>query len=383
MKTQKYAVNQYLIESVLSKVREGEIAIPEIQRPFVWDSSQVRDLLDSLYQGFPIGYLIAWRNPDVRLKDGTTASGKMILIDGQQRVTALTASILGEQVVNKSYKRGRIAIAFNPVLERFEVQNPAILKDVGWIPDVAPLLSGEIKLIKAVNQYLATNPIADPERIEETFSTLMDIPKKQIGLIELSHDLDIETVTEIFIRINSKGTVLSQADFAMSKIASDSRYGGPLLRRCIDYFSHLSVAPEMYSQVKENDPDFAKTDYFGKLSWLRNENDDLYDPSYTDILRVAFTTEFNRGKWADLVSLLSGRNFETKTYEDAIAEDTFGRLKTSVIDFINENHFKRFVIMIKGAGFVSSRMIRSQNALNAAYIVYLKLRRLGVEGGGD
>jgi hypothetical protein len=141
MKTQKYAVNQYLIESVLSKVREGEIAIPEIQRPFVWESSQVRDLLDSLYQGFPIGYLIAWRNPDVRLKDGTTASGKMILIDGQQRVTALAASVLGQLVVNKNYKRVRIAIAFHPIQERFEVQNPAILKDVAWIPDVAPVLS--------------------------------------------------------------------------------------------------------------------------------------------------------------------------------------------------------------------------------------------------
>jgi hypothetical protein len=375
MQTQKYAVNQYLIESVLSKVREGEIAIPEIQRPFVWDASQVRDLLDSLYQGFPIGYLIAWRNPDVRLKDGTTASGKMILIDGQQRVTALTAAILGQQVVNKNYKKGRIAIAFNPMEERFEVQNPAILKDVSWIPDVAPLLSGETKLIKAVNQYLAANAKADADQMELRFSTLTDIPKKQIGLIELSHDLDIETVTEIFIRINSKGTVLSQADFAMSKIASDSRYGGPQLRKCIDYFSHLSVAPESYSQIKENDSDFVKSDYFPKMSWLKDEKDDLYDPGYTDILRVAFTTEFNRGKLADLVSLLSGRNFETKTYEEAIAEDTFGRLRGSVLNYINESHFKRFVMIIKGAGFVSSRMVRSQNALNAAYIVYLKLRQ--------
>lgn len=376
MQTQKYAVNQYLIESVLSKVREGEIAIPEIQRPFVWDASQVRDLLDSLYQGFPIGYLIAWRNPDVRLKDGTTASGKMILIDGQQRVTALTAAILGQQVVNKNYKKGRIAIAFNPIEERFEVQNPAILKDVAWIPDVAPLLSGETKLIKAVNKYLAANAKADADQMELRFSTLTDIPKKQIGLIELSHDLDIETVTEIFIRINSKGTVLSQADFAMSKIASDSRYGGPQLRKCIDYFSHLSVAPEAYSQIKENDSDFVKSDYFPKMSWLKDEKDDLYDPGYTDILRVAFTTEFNRGKLADLVSLLSGRNFETKTYEEAIAEDTFGRLRSSVLNYINESHFKRFVMIIKGAGFVSSRMVRSQNALNAAYIVYLKLRQL-------
>jgi hypothetical protein len=375
MKTQKYAVNQYLIESVLSKVREGEIAIPEIQRPFVWDSSQVRDLLDSLYQGFPIGYLIAWRNPDVRLKDGTTASGKMILIDGQQRVTALAASVLGQPVVNKNYKRARIVIAFHPIDERFEVQNPAILKDDAWVPDIAPLLSGEIKLIKAVNQYIAANPGADADQVEEALSALTDIPRKQIGLIELSHDLDIETVTEIFIRINSKGTVLSQADFAMSKIASDSRYGGPVLRKCIDYFSHLAVAHEFYSQIKENDEDFTKTEYFGKMAWLKDEKDDLYDPGYTDILRVAFTTEFNRGRLSDLVSLLSGRNFETKTYEASIAEDTFSRLRSSVLNFINENHFKRFVMAIKGAGFVSSRMIRSQNALNAAYIVYLKLRQ--------
>ena len=377
MKTQKYAVNQYLIESVLSKVREGEIAIPEIQRPFVWDSSQVRDLLDSLYQGFPIGYLIAWRNPDVRLKDGTTASGKMILIDGQQRVTALAAAVLGQQVVNKNYKRVRMAIAFHPIQERFEVQNPAILKDVAWIADVAPVLSGEVKLIKAVNQYLAANSTADADHVEEALSALTDIPKKQIGLIELSHDLDIETVTEIFIRINSKGTVLSQADFAMSKIAADSRYGGPVLRKCIDYFSHLAVSPEFHSQIKENDEDFTKTDYFGKMSWLKDENDDIYDPGYTDILRVAFTTEFNRGKLADLVSLLSGRNFETKVYEEAIAESTFARLRLSVLNNINESHFKRFVMTIRGAGFVSSRMIRSQNALNAAYIVYLKLRSQG------
>lgn len=378
MKTQKYAVNQYLIESVLSKVREGEIAIPEIQRPFVWDSSQVRDLLDSLYQGFPIGYLIAWRNPDVRLKDGTTASGKMILIDGQQRVTALAASMLGQLVVNKNYKRVRIAIAFHPVLERFEVQNPAILKDVAWVSDVAPVLSGDVKLIRAVNQYLARNPGADADRVEEALSALTDIPKKQIGLIELSNDLDIETVTEIFIRINSKGTVLSQADFAMSKIASDSRYGGPVLRKCIDYFSHMAVAPEFYAQIKESDDDFTKTEYFGKISWLRDGKDDIYDPGYTDILRVAFTTEFNRGKLSDLVSLLSGRNFETKVYEDVVTEDTFARLRTSVLNFVNESHFKRFVLAIKSAGFVSSRMIRSQNALNAAYMVYLKLRSQGV-----
>jgi len=111
MKTQKYSVNQHLIETILSWVKSDEIAIPEIQRPFVWDATKVRDLMDSLYQGYPIGYLIAWRNPNVKLKDGATAEGKKILIDGQQRVTALTAAILGDYVINKDYKRVKIKIA--------------------------------------------------------------------------------------------------------------------------------------------------------------------------------------------------------------------------------------------------------------------------------
>jgi hypothetical protein len=302
----------------------------------------------------------------------------MIMIDGQQRVTALAASILGQLVVGKNYKQTRIAIAFHPIQQRFEVQNPAIFKDPAWVADIAPLLSGDIKLIKAVGQYMVLNPSANADHVEEAFSALTDIPRKQIGLIELSPDLDIETVTEIFIRINSKGTVLSQADFAMSKIASDSRFGGPALRKCIDYFSHLSVSPEFYAQIQENDRDFAKTDYFGKLAWLKGAQDDLYEPGYTDILRVAFTTEFNRGRLSDLVSLLSGRNFETKIYEEVIAEDTFRRLRGSVLEYINQSHFKRFLITIRTAGFISSRMIRSRNALNAAYIVYLKLRARGV-----
>jgi hypothetical protein len=381
VKTQKYAVNQYLIESVLSKVREGEIAIPEIQRPFVWDASQVRDLLDSLYQGFPVGYLIAWRNPDVKLKDGSTASGKMILIDGQQRITALTAAVLGQPVVNKEYRKVRVSIAFHPIEERFEVSNPAITKNAAWISDVSALIGGEIDLFDAVEKYLADNLAADKAKVKDSLRNLTDIAKKQIGLIELSHDLDIETVTEIFIRINSKGTVLSQADFVMSKIAADLRYGGQQLRKCIDYFCHLAVAPEFYGFIKDNDAEFAASPYLQKMAWLRNENDDLYDPSYNDLLRVAFTSEFGRGKLADLVSLLSGRNFETKNYEEAIAEASFAKLNAGVLDFINESHFKRFVMIIKSAGFITREMIRTQGALNFAYIVYLRLRAQGMQDG--
>jgi hypothetical protein len=381
MQTQKYAVNQYLIESVLAKVRENEIAIPEIQRPFVWDGSQVRDLLDSLYQGYPVGYLIAWRNPDVQLKDGTTASGKMILIDGQQRVTALTAAIIGQQVINKEYRKVHITIAFNPMEERFEVSNPAITKDAAWISDISTIVSGKVDLFDAVEKYLADNPATDKAKVKASLRNLTDIAKKQIGLIELSHDLDIETVTEIFIRINSKGTVLSQADFVMSKIAADQQFGGQKLRKCIDYFCHMAIAPEFYGQIKEADAEFAGTDFFQKMAWLKNENDNLYDPSYNDLLRVAFTKEFGRGKLTDLVSLLSGRNFETKVFEESIADESFAKLTAGVLDFINESNFKRFVMIIKSSGFIDGGMIRTRGALNFAYIVYLRLRAQGVQDG--
>ncbi len=375
MSSQKYSVNQPLIETLISWVKSGEIAIPEIQRPFVWNSKKVRDLMDSLYQGYPIGYIISWRNPNIKLKDGSLSEGKKILIDGQQRVTALTAAIIGQPVVNKDYKKIRIQIAFNPLEEKFETLTPAIAKDKRWIDDISTVFNGN--LFDIVGNYLEQNPDADKLKIQTVFQDLINIPKKQIGLIELSGDLDIEKVTEIFIRINSQGVELSQADFVMSKIAANENFGGNLLRKTIDYFSHLAVAPEFYAHIAENDKDFSKTEYFQKISWLKNENDDLYDPTYKDILRVAFTFKFNRGKLSDLVSLLSGRNFETREYEEEIAKKSYDTLIAGVKDFINETNFKRFLMIITSAGFVDKRLVRSVNAINFAYILYLKLKEQG------
>lgn len=375
MSSQKYSVNQHLIETLLSWVRSGEIAIPEIQRPFVWDASKVRDLMDSLYQGFPVGYIIAWRNPTVKLKDGSLAEGKKVLIDGQQRVTALTAAIAGQQVVNQDYLQVHIRIAFHPIEERFEVSNPAIEKDKAWFSDIAPIVSGDLKAHKVGRDYLELNPDVDEDLLYERLDKLCDITKKQVGLIELAADLDIETVTEIFIRINSKGVVLSQADFAMSKIAANEEFDGNTLRKAIDYFCHLSIAPEFYAHIEKNDKAFVQTDYFRAMRWLKSENDDLYDPSYSDMLRVAFTTRFNRGRLSDLVGLLSGRNFETRSYEKEIEEASFRTLGEGVKEFINETHFKRFLMIIRSAGYMDSSMIGSVNALNFAYVLYLKLKR--------
>ena len=376
MSTQRYTVTPHPIETLLTWVKSGEIAIPEIQRPFVWDATKVRNLLDSLYRGYPVGYLIAWRNPTVKLKDGSSSAGKRVLIDGQQRVTALMAALLGQQVVTKDYEKVRIRIAFNPLEEKFEVSNPAIAKNAAWIEDVAEVFKAD-GLFDIVTAYCAVNSSVTPNNLFKTLEKLRGIRSNLVGLIELDGELDIETVTEIFIRVNSAGAELSQADFAMSKIASNESFGGNTLRKAIDYFCHLAVAPDFYGKIKENDTAFAATDFFQQMAWVRNVNDDIYDPSYTDMLRVAFTSEFKRGKLQDLVALLSGRNFETKQFEESIAETSFAGLKQGVLNFINETHFNRFVMIIRSAGFVDASLIGSQNALNFAYILYLTLRRQG------
>ena len=310
MATQRYSVTPHAIETLLTWVKSGEIAIPEIQRPFVWDATKVRNLLDSLYQGYPVGYLIAWRNPSVRLKDGSRSSGKRILIDGQQRVTALMAALLGREVLTKGYETVPIRIAFHPVEEQFEVSNPAIRKDRAWIPDVAAVFDPDASLTKLTREYAQRNEDADQDKVSLVLERVRKITNNHVGVIDLAEDLDIETVTEIFIRVNSAGAALSQADFAMSKIAVNETYGGNVLRKAIDYFCHLAVAPEFFPRIEKFDEEFATSEFLPRMRWLKDVNDDLYDPTYTDMLRVAFTSEFRRGKLQDLVALLSGRNFE-------------------------------------------------------------------------
>ena len=375
----KYDVNNNSIQSLLNWIRDGDIAIPEIQRPFVWDSTKVRDLIDSLYEGFPVGYIIVWKNPDVRLKDGTISSGKKILIDGQQRITALQAAIVGEKVVGSDYRKKRIKIAFHPVEQRFEVSNPAIEKDAAWIPDIAPLYQPGFDSFNFVIDYCIKNQLDNSKRsaVNDVLTRLQQIQNNSIGVIELSHQLDITQVTEIFIRINSKGVVLSQADFAMSKISSDDRYGGNQIRKTMDYFCHLMQKPEGFGTICQNDTEFASSEEFSKIKWIVNEHEDIYVPDYTDVLRVAFTFKFLRGRLADLVSLLSGRDFNSRDYQESIAEDSFSKLREGVLEFVNKTNFQRYLMIVRSTGIISPSMIRSQNVLNFGYALYLLLRAKG------
>lgn len=242
------------------------------------------------------------------------------------------------------------------------------------IPDIAEIFSPNAKLLQTTRAYASANPGVDEDSLFGVLEKLRKIINNHVGVIELAEDLDIETVTEIFIRVNSAGAELSQADFAMSKIAANETYGGNTLRKAIDYFCHLAVAPEFYSRIEKGDPEFAKSEFFPKMAWLKDVNDDIYDPTYTDMLRVAFTSEFGRGKLQDLVALLSGRNFVTKQYEEVIAQGSFARLKKGIIHFINKTHYDRLVMILRSAGFITSSLIGGQNTVNFVYILYLRSR---------
>lgn len=160
----------------------------------------------------------------------------------------------------------------------------------------------------------------------------------------------------------------------MSKIASDEKHGGNLLRRAIDYFAHLSIDPTFYDALKENDEEFTQSEYFDKISWLSEDNETVFDPECDDIIRIAFMHKFPRAKLADLVGLLSGRNFETREYNEEIIDSTYESLKDGVRNVINKHNFTQFMIAIKSAGFISSKLINSNMALDLAYTLYLRLK---------
>lgn len=214
--------------------------------------------------------------------------------------------------------------------------------------------------------------------LQKVLNLLKNIETTQIGVIELSEKLDIDVVTDIFIRINSKGTPLSQGDFVMSKMAADEQHGGNTLRKIIDYFSHLAVVPTYYEYIKNNDTSFASTPYLQKLAWLADDKDTVYDPGCDDVIRVAFMHKLKRAKLANLVQLLTGRDFETREFKEEIVEDTFKKMYEGVLNVISQHNFTQFMLAIKSAGFISSKMVTSNMALDFAYTIHLLLQESDV-----
>ena len=367
MPTIRYSLNQYPVETLLTWMKSGEIAIPEIQRPFVWTPAKVCGFIDSLYHGYPVGYLITWPKSGIPLREGPTSTRERVLIDGQQRMMALRTALIGEKVFDKKYRRKQIQIAFHPNRESFAVSSASLRQESGWISDISVVFNPDTSQHRLIDEYCEANQGVDRYEIADRIDQLWRIRNNALGVIELDSDLDVETVVEIFVRINQTGVRLSSSDFIMSKMAASEQYSGHLLRKSIDYFCHLATVPEAHSDLVE-DVAFANTDYFRAMEWLRNWGDNLYVPAYTDMLRVVFTSEFKRGDLSDLVNSLSGNSMAA----------AFQQLADGIMRYMSETNFKRFVMILRSAGFIDPAMTKAKNAINSAYILFFILRSQNV-----
>lgn len=387
MRADNYKITQYSVSSILGYVENSQIAIPEIQRPFVWKGEEVRALIDSLYEGYPIGYLIVWQNSQVRVRNFGKGGTKKILIDGQQRVTALMAALLGKEVLDEQYQSHRIRIAFNPLAgkgeERFAVCDTKHEEDSRWIPDISIFFRRDFSFRQFEKEYKEANPDEDFTLLEESVDTLKEIVKHQVGVIELSFLLDIDVVSEIFIRINLQGKPLNQEDFVMSKISVNEQYGGDYIRNCIDYFCHLLREPSFYQVLQQNETEFFNSEYGKALTWCQNEEQSLYIPSYADLLKVVLISYFGKTRIGDLVHLLSGRDGEKKIFSKKeiskkVSEEAFEKLGAGVKAFVCEENFQGFQKALKKAGYSCSRLLYSQSVLNYCYAMYLLMYRQGI-----
>ena len=381
-----YKITQYSVSTILGYVENSQIAIPEIQRPFVWKGQEVRDLIDSLYEGYPIGYLIVWQNSQVRIRGFGKGGTKKILIDGQQRVTALMAALLGREVLDSQYRSHRIKIAFYPLAqpgeEKFAVSDASYEDKPGWIPDISVLFRRDFSFRKFEKEYKEKNPNLDTSLLEAAIDRLKGIVKHQVGVIELSFLLDIDVVSEIFIRINLQGKPLNQEDFAMSKISVNEQYDGDLIRNCIDYFCHLIKEPSFMTILKANEKEFMETEYGRLLGWLQKGEELLYVPSYSDVLKVVLIAGFGKSKIGDLVNLLSGKT-KDKTFargelSQKVAKEAFETLGRGVRAFVSEENYKGFLKALRRAGYTSERLLYSQAVLNYCYAMYLLMDMEGL-----
>ena len=220
MSNSRYSLHQYSVDTLLNWIRTEEIVIPEIQRPFVWSVNKVRDFIDSLYHGYPVGYLITWPKSDVSLRGGESSTRERILIDGQQRTMALRTALLGKKVLTKKYREQQIQIAFHPDKESFAVATKAIRNDPEWISDISTVFNSNSGLLRLVDEYCERNDGVDRYEIAVPLRRLYEIRNNSIGVIELRADLDIETTMEIIGRMNRTSGHLHTVDFIRSRMAA-------------------------------------------------------------------------------------------------------------------------------------------------------------------
>ncbi|MCL4870221.1 MAG: DUF262 domain-containing protein [Anaerolineae bacterium] len=347
----------YDLSSLVKYIGLGEIGLPDIQRPFVWKNAKVRDLFDSMYKGYPVGYLLFWQN--AQAGDSRTIGNenkqkppRLVIVDGQQRLTSLYAVIKNVAVLRENFENEHIQIAFNPLEEKFEVTDAAIRRDKAFIPDISILWQPDAKITRIIRNYLENlrtgREISDAEElaIEDRILKLQGLQGFPFTALELASDIDEEAVSDVFVRINSKGTPLNQADFILTLMSVFWDEG----RTELENFCRESRKPSKHKASPFNH---------------------FIEPSPDQLLRVGVGVAFKRARLKYVYSILRGKDLETEKFSDERREQQFVLLKDAQKRALNLQYWHDFMNCVRQAGFRSSKMISSQNNLLFSYILYL------------
>lgn len=352
----------YSLSKLMDDIEMGEIGLPDIQRPFVWKNSKVRDLFDSMYRGYPVGYFLFWENDvDKGVKQiGTIDHQKvpyLLIVDGQQRLTSLFAVIKEIPVVRENYDSERIEIAFRPLDGKFEVADAGIRKSPEWIHNISSIFSKDASQYQIVGSYMSKlrtvreqdgNAFTEEEqrRCERSFEKLFGILSFPFTVLQLSSDIDEEQVAEVFVRINSKGKALNQADFILTLMSVFWDEG----RRELEEFCRLSRKP-----VKNQPGPF---NYF-------------IEPDPDQLLRVSIGIGFRRARLKYAYSLLRGKDLETGKLSTEQRVKQFKLLQHAQKSTLNLQNWHDFLGIVQRSGFRSSSMISSKLTLIFTYVFYI------------
>ena len=354
----------YSLAHLIHDIEHGEIGLPDIQRPFVWEATKVRDLFDSMYKGFPVGYLLFWSNEhlnNTRHIDPSQKQAKvphLLIVDGQQRLTSLYAVLRGQPVLTKDFKENNIRIAFRPSDSKFEVTDAAIQRDPEYIPDISKLWAKNCApfhfITDFITQLRATHGLTKGEegQISKNIDHLYDIQNYPFTAMEIPSTVGEEQVSEIFVRINSKGVTLKQADFILTLLSVFWDEGRAQLEKfCRDCRRPpaFGEGPSSFNHFLQPDPD--------------------------QMLRVCVGLGFKRARLQHVYSILRGKDLETGEFSDERRDTQFGVLKeaqTQALDLTNWHEFHKVLV---SAGYRSKNMITSDTGLLYAYILFLIGRR--------
>lgn len=360
----------YTLKKLIEDIHLGEIGLPDIQRPFVWSRAKVRDLLDSIYRGYPIGYFLFWQTwqnsaPATHRTIGADAKQKiprLLIVDGQQRLTSLYAVLKAKPVINKDFQTEEIRIAFNPIDERFEVANPAIERDPSWIPNISSLWQSDKSGFQFIKEFLkrlsAVRCLTEEEedKIWQAIGRLHKITDYPINVLELSHSVDEERVAEIFVRINSEGVPLNQANFILTLMSVFWEEG----RRNLENFCRSATSPTAKSASPYNP---------------------YWTPHPEQLLRVSVALGFRRARLEHVYSLLRGKDLQTKQFSEQRREEQFRILQQAQEYTLDLQNWHDFFDALRRAGYYDARFISSELAVAYTYALWLVGKRdFGLDG---